>query len=74
MAASLAVTLANVSMKSFEHQITSTKEIINKFPEYDLEASPECNRKSEKKKSNVKNKRIGSVKNAQTLIISFTLK
>ena len=39
MGASLAVTLANIWMKSFEDQIKSTKEIINKFPKNDLEAS-----------------------------------
>ena len=45
MGASLAVSLANIWKKSFEHQIKSTKEIINKIPKNDLEACPECNRR-----------------------------
>ena len=45
MEAFFAVTLANIWMKSFEHQIKSTKEIINKIPKNDLESYPECNRK-----------------------------
>ena len=43
MGASLAVTLANIWMKSFENNIKSVKEIINKIPKNDLEACPECN-------------------------------
>ena len=45
MRASLAVTLANIWMKSFENQIKSTKKIINKIPKNGLEACPECNRR-----------------------------
>ena len=45
MGASLAVTLANICMKSFEHQIKSMKEITNKIPKNQLEACPECNRR-----------------------------
>ena len=45
MGASLAVTLANILMKSFEHQIKSTKEIINKISKNDREACPEYNRR-----------------------------
>ena len=45
MGASLAVTLANIWRKSFEHPIKSTKEIINKIPKNDLEACPEGNRR-----------------------------
>ena len=40
MGASLAVTLANIWIKSFEHQISSAKEIVNKVPKSDLEACP----------------------------------
>ena len=45
MGESLAVTLANVWMKSFDCQIKSTKKIINKIPKTDLEACPDCNRR-----------------------------
>ena len=43
MGTSPAVTLVNIWMKSLEHQIKSTKEIIYKFPKKDHEACPECN-------------------------------
>ena len=45
MGASLAVNLANIWMKSFEHQIKSTKVIIYKIPKNDLESCPDCDRR-----------------------------
>ena len=42
MGASLAVTLVNIWIKSFEHRIKSTKEIIETIPKNNLEACPEC--------------------------------
>ena len=72
MRASLAVTLANIWMKSFENQIMSTKEIINKIPKNDIEACPEFNRRVTYRGKAVENVRIGSMQNAKILMINIT--
>ena len=74
MGGSLAVTLANNWMKSFEGHIKSTKEIINKISKNDLEACPECNRKItyRRKQSNVRSVKISSMQKAKIFMINFT--
>ena len=76
MEQSLAATLANTWMKSFEHHIKSKKEIINKFPKKVLRTALTATVEStiEEKASNVKNVRIGFMQNAKILMINFTLK
>ena len=54
MGALLAITQAFHWMKSFEYQIMSTNEIVNKLPKNDLEACPECNLRVTYKRKGVK--------------------
>ena len=58
-------------MKFFEHQIKSTKEIMNKISINDIEACPECNRRVTYRGKGVRSMRIGSMQNAKILVINF---
>ena len=73
--ASLAVTLANISIKSIEHPFKSTKKIVNLLPKMILRPNQNAIVKSFiNEVSIVKNAGIDSIKNAKILMINFTLK